>query len=414
MLDAELPHIRIILWYMKKDCRWKIWLFIQTELKASLPAISSFFQSEDLTYDYENVWEWITGYSSRFKTHINLSRRHDSGNVLYKEPAVIITDFSQPASGALEATEEIALAMTAAFGCPVYFGWATMNADDRYTLEPLRCFQRLAEGCKIMNENRSCPLPRPISAGEQDRNAEGWEKLSEYAQQVAAEQTEEFIPLDALGPVLFAQIKTLPASVGALRHITKVQLYGSSLKYLPPQIGNWASLQYFDSYTSYDLHWFPYEITRCTALKDSRVSTRALYGNYKNRMPFPDLCAHIIRYEESDLACSICRKKISYEQTNQLWISLKIGTDVLPLLVNACSDKCLEALPAPPIGYLPWPHKGGKQLVQPLNEEEIFLLEMEAQAEQVQPSLRQTERSTSRTAKVSQLIRLVRKIWDKK
>ncbi len=42
-----------------------------------------------------------------------------------------------------------------------------------------------------------------------------------------------------------------------------------------------ASLRVFEPYTSRRLHWFPYEITRCTSLRRSVVSTRALYGNYK-------------------------------------------------------------------------------------------------------------------------------------
>jgi hypothetical protein len=50
-----------------------------------------------------------------------------------------------------------------------------------------------------------------------------------------------------------------------------------------------SSLEDFDPYTSHRLHWFPFEITQCTALKDSRISKRALYGNFKYRNPFPDL-----------------------------------------------------------------------------------------------------------------------------
>ena len=49
------------------------------------------------------------------------------------------------------------------------------------------------------------------------------------------------------------------------------------------------SLEEFTPYTSYKLHWFPFEITRCIKLVESTVSTRALYGNYLHRTPFPSL-----------------------------------------------------------------------------------------------------------------------------
>ncbi|GLV87605.1 hypothetical protein Slala03_72940 [Streptomyces lavendulae subsp. lavendulae] len=50
----------------------------------------------------------------------------------------------------------------------------------------------------------------------------------------------------------------------------------------------------------------------------------------------------------------------------QVWISLRTsGADVLPLLVNACSTACVEALPAPAEGYVPVPHTGGPDLDQP-------------------------------------------------
>ena len=49
-----------------------------------------------------------------------------------------------------------------------------------------------------------------------------------------------------------------------------------------------------------------------------------------------------------------------------MWISLRVGTDVLPLLVNACSQECLDALPMTPDGYHQGAHTGGLDVVQPL------------------------------------------------
>jgi len=42
-----------------------------------------------------------------------------------------------------------------------------------------------------------------------------------------------------------------------------------------------------------------------------------------------------------------------------------VATDVLPLLVHACSEQCIESFPDPPRGYVDGPPRGGPQLVQP-------------------------------------------------
>lgn len=166
----------------------------------------------------------------------------------------------------------------------------------------------------------------------QDRDSVAWQKLCEYIDKAAEENDDEFSPLEALGKELFFQIHTLPESISKLKKVKKIWLYGSKLKTIPPEIGEMQALEYFDPYTSYDLHWFPYEITKCKNLKDSRVSTRALYGNYKNRMKFPCLDNNPVRYFGEIVKCSVCGKLMSYDQTNQLWVSLSVGTDVLPLL----------------------------------------------------------------------------------
>ena len=130
----------------------------------------------------------------------------------------------------------------------------------------------------------------------QDRNSEAWLKLCEYVEYIAKKGKKEFSPRDYLGDELFSEIYTLPESIGKLKKVKKVWLYGSNLKRIPPEIGEMESLEYFDPYTSYDLKWFPYEITKCKNLQDSRVSTRAFYGNFKNRKAFPKLDHNPVRY----------------------------------------------------------------------------------------------------------------------
>src|SRR5262249_11692539 len=141
-----------------------------------------------------------------------------------------------------------------------------------------------------------------------------------------------------------------------------------------------TSLVEFDPYTSYRLHWFPYEITRCKHLADSRVSTRALYGNYKYRPPFPRLQPRTTmpngRVEPEGLSlkygsvssvrnCSVCDRPFEDKRQHRVWISLRVATDVLPLLVNACSQECISNLPTPPDGYVNRPHRGGLDVEQP-------------------------------------------------
>ena len=63
--------------------------------------------------------------------------------------------------------------------------------------------------------------------------------------------------------------------------------------------------------------------------------------------------------------CSVCDEPVDQE-LHQVWISHWVGTDVLPLLVNACSANCVAALPEPAQGYVPTPHTGGPDIVQPV------------------------------------------------
>jgi len=241
----------------------------------------------------------------------------------------------------------------------------------------------------------------------QDRNSVAWKRLCEYVDKVAFENREEFSPFEELGEELFSQIHTLPETISKLKNVTKVWLYGSKLKRIPPEIGKMESLKYFDPYTSYDLHWFPYELTNCKSLKDSRVSTRALYGNFKNRMGFPRLTHNPVRYLSNTVKCSVCKKEMTYEQTNQVWISLWVGTDVLPLLANLCSQDCEDKLPKPPKGCVQFPHKGGADLEQSTYEEWEEANVVKLTMENIE-KLKQKD-----TGGKPKLFKLIRKIWEK-
>lgn len=137
------------------------------------------------------------------------------------------------------------------------------------------------------------------------------------------------------------------------------------------------------------------------------VSTRALYGNYKNRKIFPLLDDNPVRYYFNGIKCSICKKEIDYTETNQLWISLLIGTDVLPLLVNLCSKECESKLPKPPKNYIQYPHKGGILVYPKFKSDPVHKLEITDINKPVNK-----EKNTN-SQKNLRLLKVIKKIWEK-
>lgn len=197
----------------------------------------------------------------------------------------------------------------------------------------------------------------------QDTNSDAWKSLEAYIAKVRDDGSDEFNPISGIGWEKWEQIVTLPKSIGTLKSVRYLSLYGSHLVRIPPEIGDMTNLEEFDPYTSRCLHWFPYEVTRCRHLKRSRVSTRCLYGNYRYRPPFPRLSQ--ISSTLIPTVCSACGGPFLPQGPQQVWISLWVGTDVLPLLVHACSDGCVDNLPEPARGYVQRPHRGGLDLEQP-------------------------------------------------
>lgn len=179
-----------------------------------------------------------------------------------------------------------------------------------------------------------------IENSKQDRNSESWIKLCQYVDDLIASGSDEFSPREYLGDELFQTIYTLPESISGLKDVKKVWLYGSHLSSIPIEIGMMESLEYFDPYTSYSLKWFPYEIMNCKKLKTSRVSTRAFFGNRKNKKPFPDLTDNDFRYHGGIVKCSFCQDTADDSKLEQYWVSRIVGTDLIPLLVNTCSEEC--------------------------------------------------------------------------
>lgn len=219
------------------------------------------------------------------------------------------------------------------------------------------------ERCHCLDRQRNIAR---LHTERQDTSAPGWLRLLELIDEAAADGRDTFKPLTEMSAAQRLQVITLPPTIAKLTEVKRFVLYGSNLVRIPPEIGGMTSLETFEPYTSYRLHWFPYELTRCTALAASTVSTRAIYGNFKNRRPFPPLrpAADPTTWGADPVrACSVCAGPVT--ELHQVWITLGVGTDALPLLVNACSTDCVAALPKPLEGYVPAPHTGGPDVEQP-------------------------------------------------
>lgn len=234
--------------------------------------------------------------------------------------------------------------------------------------------------CTCFDQYKVHPRARVgFHAEQQDTSSAGWLRLLAIVDEAVADGREDFDPLVELSPQERRDVITLPPSIARLTAVKHLKLYGSNLVRIPPEIGAMRSLEEFTPYTSHRLHWLPYEITRCPMLTRSTVSTRSLFGNSKLRPPFPRLRnvgegARGARLDALDpkragataiSTCSVCDGPVEGPELSQVWTSLRVATDVLPLLVNACSASCVAALPPGADGFTPEPHAGGWDPAQP-------------------------------------------------
>jgi hypothetical protein len=208
----------------------------------------------------------------------------------------------------------------------------------------------------------------------QDISAPGWLHMLALIEEAAADGREVFRPLVEMSSEERRQVITLPPSIGKLSAVRHLVLYRSNLVRLPAEIGSMTSLEVFEPYTSQRLHWFPYELTWCANLKYSTVSTRLIFGNFKHRPPFPELRQGPVPAGDLDpglwgadsvTSCSVCGGSVMERGACQAWLSARVATDVLPLLVNACSDDCVRALPQGAKGHIQVAHRGGLSIDQP-------------------------------------------------
>lgn len=200
------------------------------------------------------------------------------------------------------------------------------------------------------------PVPA-VHIEAQDESVIGWAQTRALIEQASLSHAEVFEPSAHMPWEDWMRVITLPSSVASLTDVKVIRMYGSHLRRLPPEIGRMSSLQDLDIYTSYSLHWLPYELTRCSALRESRMSTRALYGNRNTRLPFPRLSTPIPSLLPA--TCSVCDRGFDDRSPRLLWTTQRLGTDHMPLLIHSCSESCTASVPAAPRGYFERPHRGG-------------------------------------------------------
>jgi len=235
---------------------------------------------------------------------------------------------------------------------------AHLQREQRSYKTLCRCFGNEEEGSKRQ--------PKSLHIEPQDTECATWKRLCELVEEAVTDGRDEFDLHPHIEFNDYRFLVTLPPTIAKLRRVKRLNLYGSSLVRIPPEIAGMISLEEFVPYTSYRLHWFPFEVARCPQFVDSTISTRALYGNYKFHPPFPSLvnpdephALNLPGLESPVRPCSVCSRPFEDFRRHRVWISLRVATDVMPLLVNACSRECVLSLPAPPDGYHPKPHRGG-------------------------------------------------------
>lgn len=196
------------------------------------------------------------------------------------------------------------------------------------------------------------------------RTKKAWDVVCEIIDDAEQKNTAEINLSQLMDKEDYYALNTLPETIGNLKALRKLIIYGSSISYIPREISGCENLREFVPYQSHRLHWLPYEIKRCEKLIDSTISSRALYGNYKIRSPFPNLKQQQWLWDANNDLCSVCDEKSASLQ--QYWISETIGTDVVPLLVSVCGISCLSK-----VGdfflkdYICYPHQGGLTILQP-------------------------------------------------
>jgi hypothetical protein len=244
------------------------------------------------------------------------------------------------------------------FGIPKRHDTSVTFAVDPVTLSASQRVERSGHcACLALRTKKGTPSVPNLHDEMQDNSKPGWQAMLNL---VAANRSATMTVLEPSATIdadHWADVITLPSEIQTLTVLKQLRLYGSHLRRLPPELGRLAALEDLDIYTSYSLHWLPYEVIRCKHLSQTRISTRALYGNIKTRLPFPRLSGTLEALMPQ--TCSVCDETFGSRAAELFWTTQRIGTDVVPLLIHSCSPECVSCVPDAPDGYHARPHRGG-------------------------------------------------------
>jgi len=104
------------------DKRLKIWFFKAESFTTLRPYFSSFFDC-DFEQDYENIWEWMEGYSNQHQVTVNISRAHENWqHAQFMHPVMILLNPADFNFNSLALIETISSGLFSLMGVEIYYG----------------------------------------------------------------------------------------------------------------------------------------------------------------------------------------------------------------------------------------------------------------------------------------------------
>ena len=119
----------------------------EIELDDLIEPLSELFNTPELIRDYENVWEWIQGNSTEFKSNINVSREHDWEKGKFDKPLILTFDYRGLNKN--KTIEKIGRILAEYFEREVNFGTIHILSNDEYEQKIEQIFKPTEKEVKL-------------------------------------------------------------------------------------------------------------------------------------------------------------------------------------------------------------------------------------------------------------------------
>ena len=123
------------------------WTYSEIELDDLIEPLSELFNTPELIRDYENVWEWIQGNSTEFKSNINVSREHDWEKGKFDKPLILTFDYRGLNKN--KTIEKIGRILAEYFEREVNFGTIHILSNDEYEQKIEQIFKPTEKEVKL-------------------------------------------------------------------------------------------------------------------------------------------------------------------------------------------------------------------------------------------------------------------------